>query len=213
MSKEFQNLDNYLEAHTSEEDIVLRDLYRETHLKTIYPRMVSGHMQGKLLEFISKMIKPEFILEIGTFTGYSAICLARGLKPEGHLHTIEMNDELKDFAGKYFVRSGLADKITQHIGNALEIIPALKMEFDIVFIDAEKTEYQNYYKMVKPLVKKGGIILADNVLWGNKVLEHPDKFDKETRAIDQFNKIVQNDPEVENLILPLRDGLTLARKL
>jgi caffeoyl-CoA O-methyltransferase len=205
-------LEQFISAHSTPCDPLLEELYRETHIRFINPNMVSGHQQGRLLEMISKMIRPEFVLEIGTFTGYSAICLARGLKEGGKLVTIELNDELELFSRGYFERAGLSDGIVQITGRAQEIIPRLNDKFDLVFIDGDKREYCDYFRMVKDKVRKGGFILADNVLWGGRALEHHTN-DPQTRGIIEFNEMIRNEPGVENLILPLRDGLMIVRKL
>jgi len=206
-------IESYCEAHTKNESDLLYRLNRETHLKILHPRMLSGQLQGRFLSMISKMIKPVNILEIGAFTGYSALCMAEGLQPNGTLHTIEMDEELEEIITKYFNLSIYKEKLHLHIGNALEIIPALQKNWDLVFIDAEKKEYLKYYEMVLPCVKKGGFILADNVLWSGKVTESIAENDAETKAIMQFNDFVQNDPRVENLLLPVRDGILLIEKL
>jgi caffeoyl-CoA O-methyltransferase len=203
----------YIESHTTPEDQVLARLYRETHLKAINPRMLSGAVQGKLLEFISRMIKPACILEIGTFTGYSAICLARGLAPGGKLITIEKNDELNHFPLRYFKEAGLTDRIELINGDALKIIPSLPYTFDLVYIDGEKTEYVQYFQLLIDRINQGGFLLADNVLWSGKVVEEPDKSDMETRSIIEFNNYIKEDRRVENCILPLRDGISIIRKL
>ena len=203
---------DYIIKHTSEEDPILAELGRETHLKMLYPRMISGHYQGKLLEFISKFVQPENILEIGTFTGYSAICLAKGLKKGGKLHTIELNDEIVDFTKKYIKKSSLEDKIEIHVGNALDIIPDFNFQFDIIFIDADKEHYPDYFDLSVKKLKKGGILLADNVLWDGKVIDKSST-DDETTGIAKFNEMVMDDSRFENLILPVRDGIMVARKL
>jgi len=208
-----EQIELYCESHTSSESDLLHRLNRETHLKILRPRMLSGHLQGKFLSMISKMIKPVNILEIGTFTGYSALCLAEGLPPNGALHTIEIDEELEEIITKYFNLSIHKEKLHLHIGSALEIIPILNKVWDLVFIDAEKTEYLQYYETVLPYVKKGGFILVDNVLWNGKVTEPIAENDAETKAIVTFNDFVQNDPRVENLFLPLRDGLLFIEKL
>ncbi len=205
-------MEQYLETHTTAEDPVLEELSRRTRWETIYPQMMSGALQGRLLEFLSRMIAPEKILEIGTFTGYSAICLARGLQENGRLTTIESNDEMLGISKEFFEKAGLSDKIELIHGNALEIIPALEGPFDLVFIDADKSEYTEYYHKTLGKVRRGGWILADNVLWDGKVTEPPDKMDAETRSIHRFNEMVKNDPAVEQMILPLRDGIMLIRK-
>jgi len=203
----------YCESHTSRESELLYRLNRETHLKMMNPRMLSGQMQGKFLTMISKMIKPKNILEIGTFTGYSALCLAEGLPPDGELHSIEIDAELEEIITKYFNLSKYKAQLHLHIGKALDIIPLLHKTWDLVFIDAEKSEYLQYYELVLPYVKKGGFILADNVLWNGKVTTHISENDIETKAIIEFNDFVQNDIRVENLLLPVRDGLLLIEKL
>lgn len=204
---------NYAEKFTSEESAVLKKLNRETHLNILYPRMLSGKLQGTFLKMISYMISPKRILEIGTYTGYSAICLASGLSENGLLHTIEINPELEDIERKYFEEARLTEKIKLQIGDALEIIPTLSEQFEIVFIDADKENYLNYYNLVFDKVKKGGFILADNVLWDGKVLEVPENSDIETKALQEFNQFVQNDNRVENLLLPFRDGISIIRKM
>jgi caffeoyl-CoA O-methyltransferase len=206
-----RKLDQYLLSHSSPEDPVLEDLYRQTHIRFLNPNMTSGHLQGKLLEIISKMINPENILEIGTFTGYSAICLARGLKPEGKLLTIEVNDELASFADSYFQKAGVEKSITQLTGNALEIIPEIELKFDLVFIDGDKREYCEYYKLIIDKVKPGGFILADNVLWGGKVFEN-ETGDLQTKGVIEFNNMICRQENIEHVMLPVRDGLTLIRK-
>jgi caffeoyl-CoA O-methyltransferase len=206
-----KKLEQYIEQHSTPEDPVLEDLYRQTHIRFINPNMVSGHLQGKLLEMISLMIKPHNILEIGTFTGYSAICLSKGLQPGGKLITIEINDELASFANSYFCRSEADTKITQLTGRAQDIIPGLDPIFDLVFIDGDKREYVEYYNLIIDKVKPGGFILADNVLWGGKVLEN-DTSDQQAGGIINFNEMIQKESGVGNIILPLRDGLMLIRK-
>ena len=203
----------YALQHSSAEDEVLLSLSRETNLRTVYPNMLSGHLQGKLLEMISHLLKPARILEIGTFTGYSGICLARGLADNGILHTIDINDETTAIARKYFDLAGVTDKIRIHTGKALEIIPTLGDVFDLVFIDADKAQYINYYNAVFDKLRTGGFILADNVLWGGKVLESSKYNDRETRGILDFNKFISEDKRIEKLLIPLRDGMFLIRKL
>ncbi len=207
------NKEDYILSHIDEEDIVLKELSRETYLKILMPRMLSGHLQGKILEHISKMIKPKKILEIGTFTGYSAICLAKGLLADGVIHTIEINDELKSFAEKYFEKAGIKKNVKQHIGNALEIIPELDHKFDLVFIDADKPSYLDYYKLVMKKVNKGGYIIADNIFWDDKVFNPHENNDKYTKGIIEFNDFVHKDKSVENVIMPVRDGLMIIRKI
>ena len=207
-----QKLDKYILDHIDEEDTVLKELDRETHLKVLGARMISGHLQGQLLTMISKMIGPANILELGTFTGYSAICLARGLKEGGKLVTIELDDELESIAQKYFKMAGVQDKIDQRIGSALEIIPTLAEKFDLVFIDADKREYLDYYNLVIGRLEPGSYILADNTLWSGKVLDEPCPDDHQTQGIIAFNEAIKKDHRVEKVILPLRDGMTLIRK-
>lgn len=203
-------LESYVEQYSSKEDEVLSELTRETHLKVQMPQMVSGHIQGLALEFITQLIKPRRILEIGTFTGYSAICMAKGLTNDGVLHTIDVNEELQPMCAKYFTKAGLADKIVHHIGDARQIIPKLNENFDLVFIDADKANYSTYYDLVFDKVRVGGYIIADNVLWSGKVAE--EKKDKDTLAIHSYNQKVANDNRVKSFILTLRDGLNIVRK-
>jgi caffeoyl-CoA O-methyltransferase len=212
MQSEDNLLYKYISGHSSPEDDILVELTRETNLYVPYPRMLSGHIQGKLLEMISCMIKPEKILEIGTYTGYSAICLARGLAANGIMQTIEINDELNDISLRYFKKAGLADRISLINGNALELIPSLEGGYDIVFIDGSKHQYPQYYDMVFPKLNPGGFIIADNVFWDYKVLKPGPYRDKETRGITAFNDEVAADERVEKVILPLRDGLMIIKK-
>jgi caffeoyl-CoA O-methyltransferase len=206
-----KDLQTYAERHTSEESPLLKRINRHTHANVMMPRMLSGHLQGRLLAMISAMIKPTTVLEIGTYTGYSALCLAEGLQPDGKVITIDINAELEDTVRQFFVESGKGDQIDYRIGNAMEIIPQLKREFDLVFIDADKENYPRYYDLVFDKVRPGGIILADNVLWSGKVLN--EKPDKDTKAIIEFNRKIQQDPRVENVLLPVRDGIMMIRKV
>ncbi len=206
-------LDQYIHQHITPEDDFLRELDRETHMKVLRSRMLSGHLQGQILSMISCMIKPKYILEIGTFTGYSAICLAKGLKEGGELHTIEIDDELEYISSKYFQESGFSDRIVQHIGDARQLIPEIQKPFDLVFIDADKREYCEYYKLVFDLIPVGGFILADNILWDGKVVDPQAAFEDQTRGILAFNDLVQNDPRVKNVILPVRDGIMIVQKI
>lgn len=210
---DFLNADlvRYAGQHTSSENDLLKKVNRETHAQVLMPRMLSGHLQGRLLAMVSCMIRPKTILEIGTYTGYSAICLAEGLAPQGKLITIDINEELEDRVRQYFNEAGISSRVDYRIGNALEIIPQLHGPFDLVFIDADKENYARYYDLVFNLVPLGGYILADNVLWSGKVLDQ--KPDKDTRAIMAFNLKVQQDERVENLLLPVRDGIMIARKV
>ena len=204
-------LQQYAERHTSPENALLEKINRETHASVLMPRMLSGHLLGRVLAMISRLIRPRAILEIGTFTGYSALCLAEGLTDDGTLITIDKNEELEDRVRNYFKESGMSKRIDYRIGDATQIIPTLEMTFDLVFIDADKENYSNYYDMVIDKLNLKGIILADNVLWSGKVLdENPDK---DTRAIIAFNKKVTDDPRVENVLLPIRDGIMMIRKL
>lgn len=206
-----ENIENYIEQHTTSETDALMGLNRETNVKVLMPQMLSGHVQGKFLEFISYMIRPQNILEIGTFTGYSAICLAKGLAENGRLITIDINDELTPMVKEYIQKENLLNKIDIRTGNALNIIPELEMEFDLVFIDADKLNYANYFDLVINKVRAGGWILADNVLWSGKIVE--EEKDKDTIAIDAYNKKIQNDSRVENVIISIRDGVSIARKI
>lgn len=205
-------IEKYIIEHTEPEDELLQELNRETYAKVLHPRMISGHLQGKLLTSISKMIQPELAVEIGTFTGYAAICIARGLSESGKLHTIEVNDELVPFAQRYFQRAGLSEKIIQHTGDARDALQNIPENIDMVFIDGDKEQYVSYYQTVFPKVRKGGIILADNVLWSGKVVQEVTENDKFTKGILQFNAYVKNDSSVEQVIIPVRDGIMLIRK-
>jgi len=205
-------MEEYILRHIDEEDPVLRELSHETHLKTIQPRMVSGYLQGLVLSMFSKMIQPRNILEVGTFTGYSTICLARGLKKGGRLYTIEINDELEEFAQKYFRKAGVAPLVKPLFGPAIEVIPSLDITFDLVYLDANKKEYSSYYRLVFDKVANGGYILADNTLWNGKVTDSGTPDDAQTQGIIDFNNVVKNDPRVEKVILPIRDGITVIRK-
>ncbi len=206
-------LERYILDHTSPEDDFLKELDRETHLKVLRSRMLSGHLQGQILSMISCMIKPQYILEIGTFTGYSALCLAKGLSGNGQLHTIEIDDELESIAQKYFAKSGIGDKIIQHIGDARQVVASLEYTFDLVFIDADKREYSEYYNLVFNKISVGGFLLADNILWNGKVVEPNEADDEQTRGILDFNSLVHNDKRVKNVILPIRDGIMLIQKI
>lgn len=208
-----QLLENYILSHSSEEDPLLRRLYRETHLRLVNGRMCSGHLQGSILTLLSRLVSPRRILEIGTYTGYSAICLARGLSPGGCLYTIEINDELEEFASGYFAEAGLQDRIVQVIGDAEEVLPRMDERFELVFIDADKRQYLSNYVAIFPKIPVGGLIIADNTLWGGKVVGKIQANDEQTIAIMAFNDFVKNDPRVEVTILPVRDGMTLLRKI
>ncbi|KQC29725.1 O-methyltransferase [Flagellimonas eckloniae] len=204
-------LENYITDNSEDEPKLLTELTRETHLKVVQPRMITGHFQGRVLSLLSKLIAPKKILEIGTYTGYSAICLAEGLQKNGELHTIEVNKELFDIQRRYFDRSGFGNQIVQHTGDALDIVPSLENDFDLVFIDAQKIQYNAYFEAVLKKTRPGGIILSDNVLWSGKVLEPVAKSDKATAVLVDYNQKLKNDPRVETVILPIRDGLTLCR--
>jgi predicted O-methyltransferase YrrM len=202
----------YAETHTSDEDPLLRELYRTTHLKTVHPQMISGKVQGQFLSFISQMVRPHRVLEIGTFTGYSAYCLAKGVQQYGKVVTIEVNEELEELIRDFFKKAGIANRVELLIGDALEILPGLNEKFDLVFIDANKEHYPAYYEHCVNALNSGGYLIADNVLWGGKVTDDSPA-DETTRIIHQFNALVQNDPRVENVFLTIRDGLLLVRKI
>lgn len=206
-------LESYIADHSEPEPKLLQELTRETHLKVVQPRMITGHFQGRVLSMLSKIIAPTYILEIGTYTGYSALCLAEGLQKGGKLHTIEVNEELHQMQRKYFDRSGLGSQIVQHTGDALKIIPHLELGFDLVFIDANKVNYDDYFEAAMKKTKPGSVILSDNVLWSGKVVEPLDKSDKATAALLAYNQKLKEDPRVETVLLPIRDGLTLTRVL
>lgn len=206
-------LESYIANSSEDEPELLQELTRETHLKVIQPRMITGHFQGRVLSMLSKIINPKYILEIGTYTGYSALCLSEGLQNEGELHTIEVNEELQEIQRKYFDKSGLGHQIKQHIGDALDIVPSLDQTFDLVFIDAQKVNYDAYFEAVIKKNKPGSIILSDNVLWSGKVVEPVQKSDKATAALLKYNQKLKEDPRVETVLLPIRDGLTLSRVL
>ena len=208
-----KNIIDYAREFSTKPTQLLQDLERETQYKILMPRMLSGHLMGSMLQFISSIKQPKYILEIGTYTGYSALCLAQGLQENGHLHTIEINEELKDFASKYFKKSKLNEKITLHIGNALDVIPKIDILFDIIFIDADKKNYCAYYDLAIQKLNKGGLLLIDNVLWSGKVLSKPKKNDIETIEIQKLNQKITSDERVKNMILPLRDGLMICEVL
>lgn len=208
-----KDIENYAAAMSLPENDVLKRLNRETHARILKPRMLSGHLQGLLLTFISRMVRPQTILEIGTYTGYSALCLAEGLREGGKLHTIDHNEELEELTSRYIKEAGYGNRIIQHMGEAIDIIPQLDMTFDLVFIDADKENYVNYFNMVLPKMPKGGIILADNALWSGKVLAKPEEMDSETAGVASFNEHVKKHPEVRNLLLPFRDGIMMLEKI
>ncbi|NLE62825.1 MAG: O-methyltransferase [Bacteroidales bacterium] len=206
-------IEDYCEKHSSKEEDLLYQLYRETYQKTLRPRMISGHIQGLFLQMISNLVKPKRILELGTFTGYSTICLAKGLTNDGLIYTIEEEPELEYIIHKYLHQTPFYSKVKLMIGKALDFIPSLHETWDIIYIDADKTNYLNYYKILLPSLSKNGILLADNVLWSGKILNHPSSDDKETKALSEFNEYVQNDNNVTNLLLPLRDGIMIVQKI
>lgn len=208
-----QDLEDYIEQHSGKEPELLAALNKETYQKVLLPRMLSGHFQGRVLSMLSKLIRPVNILEIGTYTGYSALCLCEGMQETGMLHTIDIKEELVDFQRKHFDKSPWGKQIVQHLGEATEIIPNLEVKFDLVFIDADKENYINYFEMVVPKMNKGGVILSDNVLWSGKVLEPLNPKDISTKVLLDYNKLLTNDPRVETVLLPIRDGLTVSRVL
>jgi len=207
-----RDISEYAEKHTSPENEVLYQLNRETHLTTIMPQMIAGHLQGAFLRMMSMMVRPKNVLEIGTFTGYSAICLCAGLQDGGKVHTIDINEELVDIQQQYFEKSACQNKIQTYVGNAMEIVPTIGEQFDMVWIDADKVNYSNYYNMAFDKVRKGGYIMADNVLWSGSVVQ-PNTLSKGSIELDAYNKMVNNDPRVENILLPIRDGIMIAVKL
>ncbi|WP_053971433.1 O-methyltransferase [Mangrovimonas sp. ST2L15] len=207
-----EHIDNYVVKHSENEPELLQKLNRETHQKILQPRMLSGDYQGRVLSMLSKLIQPKYILEIGTYTGYSALCLAEGLTKGGELHTIDVNEELVDFQRKYFDASPFGEQIYQHLGNALDIIPKLDHTFDLVFIDADKPNYINYFHAIVDKLRPGGIILSDNVLWSGKVAEPINDKDTSTKLLVEYNQLLKEDSRVETVILPIRDGLTISRK-
>ena len=208
-----QELDDYAVAHSSQEPELLKKLTRETYQKILQPRMLSGHYQGRILSMISKLANPKTILEIGTYTGYSALCLAEGLQQDGTLHTIDVNEELTDFQRKYFDASSYSKNIQQHLGSAIDIIPQLQGNFDLVFIDADKPNYPAYYDLIIDRINPGGLILSDNDLWSGKVLEPLNPKDTSTKALLAYNTLLKNDTRIETVMLPIRDGLTVSRKI
>ncbi len=208
-----QELDNYVCNHTENEPSLLYELNRKTNLEVLRPRMLSGHFQGRVLSMLSHMIQPKQVLEIGTYTGYSALCFAEGLQVGGKVTTIDVNEELEDLIREYIAKSDYSENIDFVLGDAMEIIPSLNVEFDLVFIDADKQNYSNYFDLVFDKVKKGGYIIADNVLWSGKVIEEYETTDRDTQLLMDFNKKVQDDPRVQNVLFPIRDGLMIARKI
>ena len=207
-----ENLDKYVVDHSEQEPKLLQQLTRETYQKVLQPIMLSGPYQGRVLSMISKLIRPKSILELGTFTGYATLCLAEGLDKDGELHTIDINEELVDFQRKYFDKSNFGSQIIQHTGSALDILPQLNQTFDLIFIDADKPNYSNYFHLIIDKLNPGGIILSDNVLWHGKVVEPLDEKDKSTKAVLDYNILIKNDERIETVLLPIRDGLTISRK-
>lgn len=205
-------IDQYILTHSESEPHLLQQLTRETYQKVLQPIMLSGPYQGRVLSMISKLIKPSCVLEIGTFTGYATLCLAEGLRQDGEIHTIDINEELVDFQRSYFDRSKYGPKIHQHLGNAMDVIPSLNKSFDLVFIDADKPNYVNYFNLIVDRLNPGAILLTDNVLWHGKVTEALDPKDESTKAVLEFNKLLHSDLRFETLILPIRDGLSISRK-
>lgn len=208
-----QELEDYIEQHSEKEPALLAALNKETYQKILLPRMLSGHFQGRVLSMFSKLIRPVNILEIGTYTGYSALCLCEGMQENGSLHTIDIKEELVDFQRKHFDKSPWGKQIFQHLGEAIDIIPTLDLKFDLVFIDADKENYLNYFELIVPKMNKGGIILSDNVLWSGKVLEPLQPNDLSTKVLLEYNQLLATDPRVETVLLPIRDGLTVSRVL
>ena len=210
--QETESIDDYILRHIDDEGDYLRALYRDTHVKLLYPRMASGHLQGRILKMFVRMIRPQRILEIGTYSGYSALCMAEGLEEGGTVYTFEINDEQEDFTRPWLEVSPHAEKIKFYIGDALELVPRMDLHFDMAFMDGNKRNYIDYYQMILPRLSPGGYILADNTLWDGHVLEHAAPADQQTQGIQAFNDLVAADTRVEKVILPLRDGLTIIRK-
>ena len=207
-----EKLDDYVVMHSEEEPALLKALTRETYQKILQPRMLSGHYQGRVLSVLSKIIRPKTILELGTFTGYSALCLAEGLDKNGVLHTIDVNEELVDFQRSYFDKSNYGSQIIQHLGSAIDIIPTLDTTFDLVFMDADKPNYINYFHQIIDKLNPGGVILSDNVLWSGKVIETLDQSDVSTKIVLEYNALLKEDPRLETVLFPIRDGLTVSIK-
>jgi caffeoyl-CoA O-methyltransferase len=207
-----EKLDDYVVRHSEEEPALLKALTRETYQKVLQPRMLSGHYQGRILSVLSKLIRPKTILELGTFTGYSALCLAEGLDKNGVLHTIDINEELVDFQKRYFDKSDYGAQIVQHLGSALDIIPTIETTFDLVFMDADKPNYINYFHQIIDKLNPGGVILSDNVLWSGKVIEPLDPSDISTKIVLEYNRLLKEDSRLETVLLPIRDGLTISIK-
>jgi caffeoyl-CoA O-methyltransferase len=208
-----EDLEDYVANHSQNEPELLAKLNKETYQKILQPRMLSGHFQGRVLSMLSKIINPENILEIGTYTGYATLCLAEGMAKNGSIDTIDLNEELFDFQKKYFDLSEWRNQIVQHLGSGIDIIPTLNKKYDLVFIDADKENYINYFHLIVPIMNKGGIILSDNVLWSGKVVEELDPKDTSTKILVEYNQLLNNDTRVETVLLPIRDGLTMSRVL
>ncbi len=206
-----QNIDDYVVEHSQSEPLLLQELSKETWQKVLNPRMLSGAFQGRVLSMISKLVKPKKILEIGTYTGYSALCLAEGLDANGIIFTIDKNEELEDLQNKYFEKSGFRNQIQQFSGNALDIIPTIQETFDLVFMDADKSNYPNYFELIIDQMNSGGIILSDNVLWSGKVVEKLNPKDEDTKALLTYNRLLKENERIETVLLPIRDGLTISR--
>jgi predicted O-methyltransferase YrrM len=208
-----EDLEDYVAFHSQNEPELLAQLNKETYQKILLPRMLSGHFQGRVLSMLSKLIRPISILEIGTYTGYATLCLCEGMQENGMVHTIDIKEELVDFQRKYFDKSPWGSQIVQHLGEAIDVIPTIETKFDLVFIDADKENYLNYYELIVPKMNKGGIILSDNVLWSGKVVESLKEGDLSTKIVLEYNKRLNSDPRVETVLLPIRDGLTVSRVL
>jgi caffeoyl-CoA O-methyltransferase len=208
-----QDLEDYIEQHSENEPPLLAQLNKETYQKVLLPRMLSGPFQGRVLSLLSKLIRPKNILEIGTYTGYSALCLCEGMQDNGQLHTIDIKEELLDFQRKYFDKSPWGSQIVQHLGEAISIIPTIDLQFDLVFIDADKENYLHYFNLILPKMNRGGIILSDNVLWSGKVVQPLEPNDISTKVLVEYNQLLKNDPRIETVLLPIRDGLTVSRVL
>ncbi len=206
-------LEDYVQRFSENEPEILAELNRETHLKVLQPRMLAGHLQGRVLSMLTHMIRPKRILEVGTYTGYSAICFSEGLAEGGQIHTIDINEELQAIQDKYFEKAGITAQVKRHVGDALEIIPKLDEDWDIVFLDADKENYPNYYDLVIDKMKPGSYVIADNVLWSGKILDKPGDMDQETKSLYEYSKKVTEDPRVQNVLFPIRDGLQISRKL
>lgn len=206
-----EKIEDYVVKHTQNEPQILKELSKETWQKVLNPRMLSGNFQGRVLSMLSKLVQPKSVLEIGTYTGYSALCIAEGLHPEGVIHTIDKNEELYSLQEKYFKKSGYQNQIQQYVGNALDIIPTMNTTFDLVFIDADKSNYINYFHLIMEKMNSGGIILSDNVLWSGKVIEELDEKDMDTKVLLAYNKLLNSDERLETVLLPIRDGLTISR--